>query len=126
MEIDATICKQNNIEYQKVVKVRADLERGGYYPKINWKEKIPEKVIKIGDWNLQKYPSLDKRIPFKFQDHFAIGNYEDMRVYFDMFNNLYKLSYEFEYEPKQWHGEYCLSLWLVMNKISCVTVKKEF
>tara|TARA_X000001388_G_C2234635_1_gene124752 strand:+ start:6453 stop:7253 length:801 start_codon:yes stop_codon:yes gene_type:complete len=116
---------ENNIDYQKVVKVRADFERKGYYPKINWKEKIPKGKIKIGNWNLQNYPAMDSRIKFQFQDHFAIGNYEDMKVYFDMYNNLYKLSHEFKYEPKQWHAEYCLSLWLMMNNISCSVLKKK-
>lgn len=114
---------QNNIKYEKVCKIRADFERGGYYPKINWATKIPQKEIKIGAWNLQDYPSKDSRINFKFQDHFAIGNYEDMRYYFNIFDNLHRLTHEFNYTPKQWHAEYCMSLWLTMNNINCVTIK---
>ena len=114
---------ENDIDYQKVIKARTDFERNGHYPKIDWKKHIPKKCIQIGDWNLQNYPSLDKRIKFVFQDHFAIGNFEDMHVYFDMFNNLYRLSHEFEYETKQWAAEYCLSLWLTMNGIGCEVIK---
>ena len=114
---------KNEVKYEKVCKIRADFEKGGHYPKINWNMEIPKKEIKIGSWNLQDYPSKDNRISFKFQDHFAIGNYEDMRYYFNVFDNLYKLTHEFHYTPKQWHAEYCMSLWLTMNNIRCTTIK---
>ena len=114
---------KNNIEYEKVARVRTDFDKGGYYPKINWDEEIPDKVIKIGKWNLQNYPWLDDRIKSPFQDHFAIGNYSDMKYYYNVFENLYKLSREFRYTPKQWHAEYCQSLWLTMNNIKWKTIK---
>ncbi len=108
---------ENNIEYEKVVRIRTDFEKGGYYPKIDWDQKINKSVIKIGSWNHQQYQTLDKRIKSSFQDHFAIGNYNDMKYYYNVFENLYKLSREFRYSPKQWHAEYCQSLWLTMNNI---------
>ena len=115
--------KENGIRYEKVCKIRADFEKGGYYPKINWKSTIPENVINIGNWNLQLYSQLDRNIPFNFQDHFAIGNREDMFHYFDVFNNLHSLVGKFEYGPKQWHAEYCMSLMLNRNGIICKPIK---
>jgi len=113
----------NNITYEKVIKARFDWDRGGYYPKINWDKEIADKTIMIGGWNLQPYSNLDQRIPYDFQDHFALGNYKDMFYYFNMFNNLFKLTDEFKHRTKKWHAEYCLSLWLHMNKITCKVIK---
>ena len=90
----------NNIKYSKVIKIRADFERGGYYPKISWSKPIPKDTILIGDWNLQQYSKLDPRIYFDFQDHFAMGELKNMSYYFNIFNNLHKLSKEFRYKPK--------------------------
>ena len=115
----------NNIKYSKIIKIRADFERGGYYPKINWDQKIPRDTILIGDWNLQKYSKLDSRIKFDFQDHFALGEFENMRYYFNIFNNLHKLSKDFRYKPKMWHAEYCLSFWLMKNNIKCQIIKRN-
>tara|TARA_B100000886_G_scaffold340451_1_gene310096 strand:- start:8286 stop:9764 length:1479 start_codon:yes stop_codon:yes gene_type:complete len=115
----------NNIKYSKVIKIRSDFERGGYYPKIRWNEPIPKDNILIGDWNLQKYSKLDSRIKFDFQDHFAMGSFENMRYYFNIFNNLHKLSNDFRYKPKMWHAEYCLSLWLTKNKIKCQVINRN-
>lgn len=110
---------ENNIEYEKVTRIRTDFEKGGYYPKIDWNQKITEGVIKIGSWNRQPYHTsrLDDRIKSDFQDHFAFGNYNDMKHYYSVFQNLHKLSRQFRYKSKSWHAEYCQSLWLTMNNI---------
>jgi hypothetical protein len=109
---------ENNIKYENVAKVRADFDKGGYYPRIeSWNDKRWKHNICIGNWNLQIYDQLDSRINRPFQDHFAIGPYDKMDVYFNMFNNLFNLSREFEYKSKMWHGEYCLSLWLTKNDV---------
>ena len=57
---------KNDFKYDKVCKIRADFEKGGHYPKVNWPDPIPPKRINIGKWNLQQYPSWDKRISFTF------------------------------------------------------------
>ena len=115
----------NNIKYSKVIKIRSDFEKGGYYPKINWSKRIPKDTILIGDWNLQQYSKLDPRINFDFQDHFAMGELKNMSYYFNIFNNLHNLSKEFRYKPKMWHAEYCLSLWLMKNNINCKILKRN-
>lgn len=115
--------KENDINYKKVIKARFDFEKGGYYPRIDWDSNIPDKTIMIGNWNHQLYSQWDSRISFNFQDHFAFGNYSDMMYYFNVFDNLYKLSGNFQHKSKMWHAEYCLSLWLSMNGIKCEAIK---
>ena len=116
---------KNNIKYSKIIKIRSDYDKGGYYPKINWNKVIEKDTILIGDWNLQKYSKLDSRIKFDFQDHFAFGKFENMRYYFNLFHNLHTLTNDFRYKPKMWHTEYCISLWLMKNKIKCQIINRN-
>lgn len=117
----------HNIKYNKILKIRADFEKGGYYPKINWNIKIPTKTIYINGWNHIDYSNLDKinNIKFSFSDHLAFGNYEDMKIYFNLFDNLHKIVNKFDYVPKKWHQEYCLSIWLTMNNIVCKVINTQ-
>ena len=117
--------KQHNIKYNKILKIRADFEKGGYYPKINWNMQIKPKTIYINNWNHVNFSKLDKKnnIKFSFSDHLAFGNYDDMYFYFNLYENLYILADKFDYVQKKWHQEYCLSIWLTMNNIMCKILK---
>tara|TARA_A100001015_G_C15035490_1_gene735976 strand:+ start:818 stop:1612 length:795 start_codon:yes stop_codon:yes gene_type:complete len=115
--------KKNNIKYDKILKIRADFEKDGYYPKIDWNLKIDKKLIFLSNWNIQDFSKDKKNNLDKFSDHLAYGNFDDMKIYLSIFENLYKIEDKFEIINKRWHQEYCLAIWLKMNKINYKPLK---
>ena len=125
MKLIENYSKKNNIQYTKILKIRADFERGGYYPKINWNINMKSNKILISNWNKQSFAiNKRKKILDDFSDHLAFGNYEDMKIYLTIFENLYKIEHKFVIDGKRWHQEYCLAIWLTMNNIRYKPISK--
>jgi len=126
MKLIENYSKKNNIQYTKILKIRADFERGGYYPKINWNINMISNKIFISNWNKQSFTiNKRKKILDDFSDHLAFGNYEDMKIYLTIFENLYKIENKFVIDGKRFKSmEYCLAVWLTMNNIRYKPISK--
>ena len=73
--------RENNFTYTNLVRARTDFVQGGTYPKVDWNKDYSD-AIYVGSWNWSGIPG------YRLNDHFAVSNRENMKAYFNFYNNM--------------------------------------
>jgi|6_EtaG_2_1085325.scaffolds.fasta_scaffold27597_4 hypothetical protein len=113
--------QRNNIEYVNILRTRTEFgyyNLGGYYPTIDW-DKDYSSAIYIPNWNFLSrggYPQISCSG--------ALSNFDNMKVYCNLLENLPSIARRFTKQPRKcWGDEYCYSLYLSQNNIPWKVLK---